>query len=83
MENIASSRSYLAGEKKSEEISLYQLPSRIGYFLLQEVTKKHSFGMKNLAKQHDTLKEKVIIKYSYPFAEVGDLFTSHRILKTK
>ena len=63
-ENNASSRSSLAGERKSEEISLFQLPSRIGCFLLQEFTKKRSFGTKNSSQTTRYVLENFIIKCS-------------------
>ena len=79
MENNASSRSYLAGEKKSEEISLYQLPSRIGYLLLQEITKKRCFGTKNSCQTTENVLGEVY--HQVFFACADDIVGCQRILE--
>ena len=72
-ENNASSRSFLAEKEKIEEISLFQLPSRIGCFLLQEATKNRSFGTKNSTETKQYVFGKGRLQIICAFGSISDI----------
>ena len=72
-ENNASSRSFLAEKEKNEEISLFQLPSRIGCFLLQEATKIRSFGTKNSTETRQYAFGEVRLPRIFAFDSLEDI----------